>query len=335
VGILIAFILNPMVKWFDANFYEKRCHIKKPKVRLGLSILITYIIVFGFISWGISYVIPQIIGSITDLVRKQAMLYASLVKFLSELQERFPLVDFDFLQERLNELWPKLVSSGTDLVVSVFPKLLNIGMSIFTLALNLLLSIAISIYMLFDKRKLSNMLSRVLYSILDEKKADTFSDTSKKCGEIFTGFIVGKAIDSTIIGLITFIVLTLFQMPYTLLLSVIVGVTNMIPYFGPFIGAVPGVLLFLVIDPIKAVIFAIIILCIQQFDGWVLGPYILGEKTGIGPLWVIFAITIGGAYFGLLGMFLGVPVIAVISYLLTRAIDFKLKKRGLFDRFMN
>jgi predicted PurR-regulated permease PerM len=128
-------------------------------------------------------------------------------------------------------------------------------------------------------------------------------------------------------------VLTLFHLPYALLLSVIVGVTNMIPYFGPFIGAVPGILLFLVIDPVKAVILAIIILAIQQFDGWVLGPYILGEKTGIGPLWVIFAITIGGAYFGVLGMFLGVPVVAVVSFLLTRAIDFNLKKKKLFDRF--
>ena len=122
--------------------------------------------------------------------------------------------------------------------------------------------------------------------------------------------------------------MSLCQLPYAVLISAIVGVTNMIPYFGPFIGAVPGVLIMLLVSPIKALIFAILILVLQQFDGLILGPKILGDSTGLKPLWIIFAITIGGSIAGVLGMFLGVPVIAVLRYLLNRFLQYRLEKRN-------
>ena len=126
-----------------------------------------------------------------------------------------------------------------------------------------------------------------------------------------------------------YILMTIFRFPYAVLLSVIVGVTNMIPYFGPFIGAVPGVVLYLCIDPVQAVLFGFMIFVLQQFDGWFLGPKILGNSTGLTPLWVIFAITVGGSYFGVLGMFLGVPVVAVIAHLCSKWLDRRLKKRDI------
>ena len=124
-------------------------------------------------------------------------------------------------------------------------------------------------------------------------------------------------------------VLSILRLDYAVLVSVIVGITNMIPYFGPFIGAVPGILLYLCIRPLDAVIFAIMILVLQQFDGWILGPKILGDSTGLSPLWVIFGITIGGAYGGVIGMFLGVPLVAVVAYLLNQAVQSVLKKKRL------
>ena len=146
--------------------------------------------------------------------------------------------------------------------------------------------------------------------------------------QLFSSFIIGKAIDSLIIGLLCFVIMSLCQLPYAVLISAIVGVTNMIPYFGPFIGAVPGVLIMLLVSPIKALIFAILILVLQQFDGLILGPKILGDSTGLKPLWIIFAITIGGSIAGVLGMFLGVPVIAVLRYLLNRFLQYRLEKRN-------
>ena len=152
---------------------------------------------------------------------------------------------------------------------------------------------------------------------------------SKDCSAIFSSYVVGKSVDSLIIGIICFVAMLALKLPYAVLMSVIVGVTNMIPYFGPFIGAVPGVLLYLCFDPVKALIFAIMILILQQFDGWILGPKILGDSTGLTPLWVIFGITVGGAYWGVIGMFLGVPIVAVIAYLFNLFITSRLKKKNL------
>ena len=136
-------------------------------------------------------------------------------------------------------------------------------------------------------------------------------------------------IDSLIIGILCFIIMLILHLPYALLISVIVGITNMIPYFGPFIGAVPGVIIFFFINPKLSLIFIIMILALQQFDGLYLGPKILGDLTGIKPLWVIFGVTVGGALFGVMGMFLGVPTVAVLSYLFGILIEKKLKKKGI------
>ena len=126
--------------------------------------------------------------------------------------------------------------------------------------------------------------------------------------------------------------MTILRLPYTLFISMIVGVTNMIPYFGPFIGAIPGILILLFVQPIKALIFAIMVLCLQQFDGLILGPKILGESTGMKPLWIIFAITVGGSMFGVIGMFLGVPVVAILNYLLDLYLQFRLDKKNISEK---
>ena len=126
--------------------------------------------------------------------------------------------------------------------------------------------------------------------------------------------------------------MNIFSMPYALLISVIVGIINMIPYFGPFIGAVPGILILLFVQPVKALVFAIMVLCLQQFDGLILGPKILGESTGMKPLWIIFAITVGGSMFGVIGMFLGVPVVAILNYLLDLYLQFRLNKKNISEK---
>ncbi|MDY3774036.1 MAG: AI-2E family transporter, partial [Eubacterium sp.] len=156
-------------------------------------------------------------------------------------------------------------------------------------------------------------------------------NTFCQCNHIFNGFLYGKSVDSLIIGILSLIAMSIMGLPYALLLSVIVGVTNMIPYFGPFMGAIPGVIIYLVIEPKYVIIYVIMILVLQQFDGLYLGPKILGDLTGIKPLWVIFGITVGGAYFGVLGMFLGVPVVAVIMHIINVIMETKMKKRMLKD----
>ena len=169
----------------------------------------------------------------------------------------------------------------------------------------------------------------MMYAFIPQKKLTPCLTTLSECNKIFSNFVVGKFIDSSIIGVLCFILMNIFRLPYALLISAIVGVTNMIPYFGPFIGAIPGIVIILMISPLKALGFSVLILALQQFDGLILGPKILGDSTGLRPLWIIFAITVGGSFAGVLGMFLGVPTVAVIRYLFLGYIRRRLDRKQI------
>lgn len=326
---LLAFIVSPLVNFFDEYFFERLLHIKKSGLRKALSVILVYIIVLGLLALAITILIPQVLGSLRELMGKLSGMNVNSVTgtikgWISGIFPSLDLSSFDvWVASQIASITEKL---GTFLSDSI-PSLLNAGFAVVKGVINFLLAIAISIYMVCDKRRIARASTAITYSILSVKKAESFIKTSRECGQIFFGFIIGKTIDSLIIGLLTFIILTIGGLPYPVLVSVIVGVTNMIPFFGPFIGAVPGILLYLCIDPVYAFAFAIIILAIQQFDGWILGPLILGDSTGVSPLWVIFGITVGGAYFNMVGMFLGVPVTAVVVYLARRIVAKRLEKK--------
>lgn len=332
-AFMIAFILNPMVDWICVHVLDQTFHIKSAKVRMSLSIFFTYLVLLSLIVVGLIFVIPQITASITsvatDVSNKVNDIYDNHEYYLSLLEEKFPGLNMDYLEKKLEEMWPTIVTTMTDLTKNVVPKLLGVTVSIAKLVINIFLAIAISLYMLFDKRKLLKMGTQGVYAVMSTGRAKLFCNTMRECSRIFSSFVSGKALDSLIIGLICFVVLSIIGLDYAVLVSVIVGITNMIPYFGPFIGAVPGVLLYLCIRPLDALIFAITILILQQFDGWVLGPKILGDSTGLSPLWVIFGITVGGAYGGVIGMFLGVPLVAVAAFLLNQAVQSVLRKKRI------
>ncbi|MDE7325849.1 MAG: AI-2E family transporter [Lachnospiraceae bacterium] len=332
-AFLIAFILNPLVNWLEINFFKKLLRIQRAKLRVALSIVTTYILLLSIIIIGMIYVIPQITDSIVgvagDVTVQLNEIYEKRFTYESMLQEYFPEIDLKFIADKIEEMWPTLLSAVTNMTKDLVPKVIGMTVSVAKLAINILLSIAISIYMLLDKRKLIKMGTQVVYATLSTSRAKIFCARMRECSRIFSGFVSGKALDSLIIGIICFIATSLLGLEYEVLISVIVGITNMIPYFGPFIGAVPGVVLYLCIKPVDAVVFVIMIFVLQQFDGWVLGPKILGDSTGLSPLWVIFGITVGGAYGGVIGMFLGVPLVAVAAYLLNQAISSVLKKKRI------
>ena len=332
-AFLIAFILNPLVNWLEVNLFQRLLHMERPRLRVGLSILTTYILVLGLIIIGLFFVIPQITDSlvsvVSDVSTELTRLYEDRDHYIEMLQEYFPELNMDYIENKIEEMWPTLISTVTDVTKNIVPKLVGMTVSVAKLIINILLSIAISIYMLTDKRKLIKMSTQAVYAVLPTSRAKIFCNTMRECSKIFSNFVSGKALDSLIIGLICFTALGILKLDYAVLISVIVGITNMIPYFGPFIGAVPGVLLYLCIRPLDAVVFAIMILVLQQFDGWILGPKILGDSTGLSPLWVIFGITLGGAYGGVIGMFLGVPFVAVVAFLLNQAVQSVLKKKRL------
>lgn len=326
IGGLIAFVLNPAVARFYRIFKE-RCNLKNDALCKTLAILISYALVVGILAITIIGILPQIASSISDLVNFIPGAVQQTYHFFDTIEHRFPGIDMEVLRNAINNAIPNFINYIKDIATNMIPALYTVSMSIFKWILNLLISIIVSIYMLADKRPLVNSCKAVIYAFVPVKYIELVLEVSAEANKLFSSFIIGKAIDSTIIGILCFLLMSILQLPYTVLISVIVGITNMIPYFGPFIGAVPGAIIILFFSPIKCIMFVVMIFALQQFDGLILGPKILGESIGLKPLWIIFAITVGGSLAGVLGMFLGVPLVAFLRYLLNRLINHQLKKR--------
>lgn len=330
LAFLIAYFINPMVKHIDNFLFQKTLKHRFERGHLLLSMILSYVIAIGAIILVFIFIVPQIINSISQLVRISPTLYQNALNMLYSLDERFPTLDLSFIYQAAENVMPDLFNFfRTFMSDTVLPFLYNAGLSIISWFINIILAFVISCYLLFSKQKLIKSLKRLAYAVFREDICLTLFDTLKDCNQIFSQYIIGKTLDSTIIGILCLACMTILKLPYALIISLIVGITNMIPYFGPFIGAVPGILILLIISPKSCLIFAVLILAIQQLDGSVIGPKILGKSTGLQPISIIFAITVGGALAGPLGMFLGVPIVAVLTFLINKLINYILKKKHI------
>lgn len=325
LGFFFACFINPLVKRVHSLLNRMKPG-KGAKIKKAFSVIISYVVVIGVITVLLIYIIPQIKASIGELGNTIQDGYQYMITHQKELNEKIPFIGLGGGIEYIKEFaYKKIMSNGSE----ILPYVYHVSSSLLTTSYNVLMGLVISIYIILDMKKLKRSARKVVYALSPKKKEQEVWQTMKQCSHIFNGFLIGKMIDSLIIGILCLIAMSILKLPYALLLSLIVCITNMIPYFGPIIGAIPGVMIYLFIDIRYAFIFALMILILQQFDGLYLGPKILGDQTGIKPLWVIFGITVGGAYFGVMGMFLGVPVVAVIMYLLQLFLDKKLKKKNI------
>lgn len=325
LGFFFACFINPLVKRVHSLLNRIKPG-KGAKIKKAFSVIISYVVVIGVITVLLIYIIPQIKESIGELGNTIQDGYQYMITHQKELNEKIPFIRLGGGIEYIKEFaYKKIMSNGSE----ILPYVYHVSSSLLTTSYNVLMGLVISIYIILDMKKLKRSARKVVYALSPKKKEQEVWQTMKQCSHIFNGFLIGKMIDSLIIGILCLIAMSILKLPYALLLSLIVCITNMIPYFGPIIGAIPGVMIYLFIDIRYAFIFALMILILQQFDGLYLGPKILGDQTGIKPLWVIFGITVGGAYFGVMGMFLGVPVVAVIMYLLQLFLDKKLKKKNI------
>ena len=325
LGFFFACFINPLVKRVHSLLNRMKPG-KGAKIKKAFSVIISYVVVIGVITVLLIYIIPQIKESIGELGNTIQDGYQYMITHQKELNEKIPFIGLGGGIEYIKEFaYKKIMSNGSE----ILPYVYHVSSSLLTTSYNVLMGLVISIYIILDMKKLKRSARKVVYALSPKKKEQEVWQTMKQCSHIFNGFWIGKMIDSLIIGILCLIAMSILKLPYALLLSLIVCITNMIPYFGPIIGAIPGVMIYLFIDIRYAFIFALMILILQQFDGLYLGPKILGDQTGIKPLWVIFGITVGGAYFGVMGMFLGVPVVAVIMYLLQLFLDKKLKKKNI------
>lgn len=342
IGAIIAYLINPIVNFIDNLLTRLFLHLKlSPKKAMGLalwiSIFVSMAIFLFFVYFLISLILPELYQSVKNFVSNFEGYVTTITTWFSELEI---LKDNPELYNNLSSTLDKMLASVEDwLSSSLLTSLSGIvsGLTfriigIFNVALDVVVGLIVSIYILSSKRKYTAKAKRFAYVLFKPQTANTVLTMASRCNKIFSGFISGKLLDSLIIGMMCFIGLTILRMPYALLISVIVGVTNVIPFFGPFIGAIPSAILILLADPTNlkpVIIFVIFIICLQQFDGNILGPKILGDSTGISALMVVVSITIGGGFFNFMGMFLGVPTFAVISYLFKCFIHYRLRKKGL------
>lgn len=310
----IAYLLNPLMKKLE----------KKWKLRRGWSILVIYLLVLGIITIFITVISPSIANSIGELAKNIPSYITQTELWITEQITNLKLLDnygiTPYIDENIDKLIGKISVYVNDILSATLSQVINLTSAVF----KAILSMIISIYFLKDKEKFLKGIKRIIFAFLNRERAKALIDFGAELDKLFSQFIIGKFIDSCIIGVICFVGLMIIDAPYQLLLSIIVGITNMIPYFGPFIGAVPAVIITLFFSPIKALWVLIFMVFLQQFDGLYLGPKILGDKVGLSPFWIIVAIIIGGGIFGLIGMFLGVPIMAVIKAVSERYIDKKL-----------
>lgn len=328
IGVVLAFLISPMVESIKNLLNRFLFRKKHQKACKYTSVALSYLILLGVLAVTIIYVVPQISESIRELTKSLGSGYNYIMNNTAEIQEKYPFLPMEDIKQLLKKVVPEnIFGYGTDLAKFIFPYIYSFSASFISAIIDIVFAIVISCYIILDKNKIVKQIRRIIFAFTSKNKAPLIWSTFIECNHIFNGFLYGKTIDSLIIGILSLIVMTVIQLPYALLLSVIVGVTNMIPYFGPFVGAIPGVIIYLVIEPKYAIIYVIMILVLQQFDGLYLGPKILGDLTGIKPLWVIFGITVGGAYFGVLGMFLGVPAVAVIMHIIDVIMERKIKEK--------
>lgn len=309
-GIVIAYILNPIVKVIQS----------KMKIRRSLAIALTYILFITIITIISIYGIPSLIDSIKDMTNKVPEYIDMAQNFVNDIVSN----------EQLNGIINSTGTLGTiqsyiDKIGSIFINLLegsfNTLFSLSSQLVKVVLGFLVSIYVLSDKDRLINDFKRVLVLILKERRAKEVIEFGRIYNNMIGTYIGIKAIDSTIIGIMAFILLTIVKSEYALLLSIIVGITNMIPYFGPFIGELVGFLINVFVSPTKGVIVFLTLFTLQMFDGWYLDPKLIGGKVGVRPFWIIYAVVIGGGFFGPIGMLLASPTAATMKFYYSKLLE--------------
>ncbi len=337
IGAVLSYVLNPVMMFFERRLqkaFRKRMTDEKKIRRRSRSIATSgaVLVFLGIIAALLCMIIPQLIISVENLTTTlpdQIQNLMSRMQTFSRGDSPLAAIVRDIITNGTtylqNWIQDEFLNQAQELMTYITSGVVGVIKTFF----NFIVGIIISIYILMKKETFISQLKKIIYAVFPPRGGNRIMEVLRKSDDIFGGFLIGEIIDAIIIGILCFGALYIGRFPYALLVSVIVGVTNIIPFFGPFLGAIPGALLICLESPIHALYFLIIILIIQQLDGNVIKPKVLGDSTGLSPFWVIFSILLFGGIFGFLGMLFGVPVFAVIYYLIKRIAEHFLRKKKL------
>ncbi|MCI9304583.1 AI-2E family transporter [Clostridium sp.] len=333
VGIAIAFVLNLVMKIFEEkifNFLSDKKYKKYLKFKRPLSVFFTFITVFLIILSLISFIIPQLIDSISKLTNAVPSYMKSFEIFISKYVTHTEILNT--VWNNFLSAWKEVIQFTGQVLASSLTSVVNITVGFTSGLFNFILSIIFSIYMLLNKEDLQLGMKKVLYSFIRKSFADRVIRLGKISNEVFSSYIGGQFIEAIIIGVLCFIGMIILRMPYSLLISVLIAVTALIPIFGAFIGTIPSAFIILIIDPMKAIWFIIFIIVLQQVEGNLIYPKVVGGSIGLPPIWVMLAMIIGGNAFGFIGILLGIPIFSVVYKVFKEIVDKRLKKLELYNK---
>ena len=324
-GFVLAYILSPLVRRMEAPLRKSgRLSLKACR---GLAMAGSYLLVAAALSIFGMVVLPVLVESAAQLVGNVRFYTERLNELINQLITYIP---DETLSKEVQTALTQVFNLLYEFIATFLTQVVSVATKIASSVIEVVMGVIISVYMLSDKEKLIAQLKKILSAFLPKRVMDEVLRVAHDSNQKFSGFITGKIIDSTIIGIICALGMLFFKMPFVALVSLIVGITNVIPYFGPFIGAVPGVILVLIGGDItQAILFGVFILGLQQFDGNILGPAILGQSTGLSAMWVVFAILLFGGLYGFVGMLIGVPLLAVIFGVLRSIVNGLLRRKGM------
>ncbi len=369
IGICIAYVINPLVMWFENRVFnklkddeinipsiwdkinigtkdEQKAHqmqqlkaVKRRRrrrtVAKALSVSLSMLIVITFIVAVCVAIVPYVAQSIVDLADQMPKYASNLENMLKKLFENTPSLalviseEFTELSNILDKIAEQIAPMASDIIGSVSMGVIGVITSVLVTLKNVLIGIMIAIYLLFSKERLLAQAKKIMFAFMKNNKCQSILTVCRKSNNIFKTFIVSNLLDALIIFIFMLIGTSLMDMPYAMLVSLVCGVTNLIPFFGPFIGAIPCGLLIILVDPIKVIWFGLFVLVLQQCDGNIIKPFLFGETMGLPALWVLISIIVSGGLFGIPGMLLGAPVFAVIYLLFGDYISARLARKNL------
>lgn len=328
IGAVMAYLFNFILEIIEkviTNPLMKK--VNMPRLKRAIGIIFTYAIV-GTIGYLFAIiVIPQLIASVARLVTLVTDNFDSISMWVIEQIEGLHIRE-DYLQY-IVDWWNGVLDNTLGFVTGLIPVIGSIVGLVLASIWNIAIGIIVSVYLLFDKDRFRALGRKVTYSIFHGPRANRTLELARRADTIFGRFLSGKILDSFIIGILTYIILMIFQMPFPILVSFIIGVTNIIPFFGPFIGAVPGVFIIAIVSPIQALWFIVIVILLQQFDGNILGPKILGDSLGISAFWILFSLLVAGKLLGFIGLIIGVPLFVFVYSIIKDNVERRLAKKGL------
>ncbi len=372
-GVVVAYIVNPLMMWIERTFFKKLKNDPPPEkglvmkklesTRVGstavvrtlekhaastekkqrrrriaaraLSVSIAYILLLAIITGIGIAVVPSVATSVVDLADKMPGYVKNLDAFLKEFFVNNPEIaglisdSFTEIGSVLDKISDMMEPMAGDIIGSVSNGVLKFAAGLLTGLKNVLIGLIIAIYFLFSKERLLAQCKKILFAFLKNSTCQRIFYIAGKSNAIFKNYVISNLVDALIIFAAMAIGMLVMEMPYPLLLAVVCGVTNLIPFFGPFIGAIPCGLIILLVDPVKVIWFGVFVLVLQQVDGNVIKPHLFGESMGLPAVWVLVSITIGGGLFGIPGMLLGVPVFAVLYLLFAEFVSSKLKRKNM------